>query len=137
MATPVDKNHKIDIVSQRRHVDYCIQAGAVAVGHFADASEFEKISDTDRTRLLEVCVDQVDGRVPFYAGITGKTSKDIIRYAREAEQKGADMIMTSIPLSTFIFFGGLSTGNRIIVGAIFLPARKISYPTISSPTIPL
>ncbi|MCF6223231.1 MAG: dihydrodipicolinate synthase family protein [Flavobacteriaceae bacterium] len=97
MATPVDKNHKIDLVSQRRHVDYCIQAGAVAVGHFAHASEFKKINDTDRTRLLEVCVDQVDGRVPFYAGVTGKTSKDIIRYAREAEQKGADMIMTSIP----------------------------------------
>ena len=97
MATPVDKNHKIDMVSQRRHVDYCIQAGAVAVGHFAHASEFKKISDYDRSRLMEVCVDQADGRVPFYAGVTGKTSKDIIRYAREAEQKGADLIMTSIP----------------------------------------
>ena len=38
---------------------------AVAVGHFAYASEFQKISDADRSRLLEVVVDQVDGRVPF------------------------------------------------------------------------
>ena len=97
MTTPVDKNHKIDLVSQRRHVDYCIQAGAVAIGHFAHASEFKKINDTDWTRLLEVCVNQVDGRVPFYAGITGRTSKDIIRFAHESEQKGADMIMTSLP----------------------------------------
>ena len=89
LATPVDKNYNIDMVSQRRHVDYCIQAGAVAVGHFAHASEFKKISDTDRTRLTEVVVDQVNGRVPFYAGVTGKTSADIIRYAREAEKKGA------------------------------------------------
>ena len=40
MATPVDNNFNVDMVSQRRHVDYCIQCGAVAVGHFAHASEF-------------------------------------------------------------------------------------------------
>ncbi len=44
MATPVDDNYKVDMVSQRRHVDYCIQTGAVAIGHFAHASEFKKIN---------------------------------------------------------------------------------------------
>ena len=97
MATPVDNDFKIDIVSQRRHVDYCIQTGAVAIGHFAHASEFKKISDTDRTLLLEVVVDQIKGRVPFFAGVTGKTSSETIKYAREAEEKGADIIMTSLP----------------------------------------
>lgn len=97
MATPVDNDLKVDLASQRRHVDYCIQCGAVAVGHFAYASEFQKINDTDRTRLLEVVVDQVGGRVPFFAGVTGKKSTDTLRYAREAEEKGADMIMVSLP----------------------------------------
>lgn len=97
MATPVDNNYKVDIVSQRRHVDYCIQCGAVAVGHFAHASEFKKISDADRSHLLEVVVDQVKGRVPFFAGVTGKTSAETIKYAKEAEKKGADIIMTSLP----------------------------------------
>ncbi len=97
MATPVDHDRKVDIVSQRRHVEYCIQCGAVAVGHFAYASEFKKISDADRTRLLEVVVDQVNGRVPFFAGVTGKTCADTLRYAREAEAKGADIIMVSLP----------------------------------------
>lgn len=97
MATPVDNNYKIDMKSQRRHVDYCIQSGAVAVGHFAHASEFKKISDIDRSRLLEVVVDHVDGRIPFFAGVTGKTSAETIKYAREAEERGADIIMTSLP----------------------------------------
>ncbi len=97
MATPVDDNGNVDLVSQRRHVEYCIQCGAVAVGHFAYASEFMKISDADRTRLLEVVIDQVGGRVPFFAGVTGKTSADTVRYAREAEAKGADIIMVSLP----------------------------------------
>jgi len=97
MATPVDNEYKVDLESQRRHVEYCIQCGAVAIGHFAYASEFQKISDTDRSRLLEVVVDQVDGRVPFFAGVTGKTSTDTLRYAREAEKAGADIIMVSLP----------------------------------------
>ncbi|MBI3119526.1 MAG: dihydrodipicolinate synthase family protein [Candidatus Hydrogenedentes bacterium] len=97
MATPVDNDYKVDLVSQRRLVDYCIQCGAVAVGHFANASEFKKISDPDRSRLLDVVAEQVNGRVPFFAGVTGKTSADILRYAREAQARGADLMMCALP----------------------------------------
>lgn len=97
MATPVTKDFQVDLESQRRHVEYCIQCGAVAIGHFAYASEFQKISDTDRTRLLEVVTEQVNGRVPFFAGVTGKTATDTLRYAKEASERGADLIMSSLP----------------------------------------
>ena len=97
MATPVDNDCNVDLASQRRHVEYCIQCGAVAVGHFAYASEFQKITDADRSRLLEVVIEQVDGRIPFFAGVTGKTRADTLRYAQEAEEAGADLIMVSLP----------------------------------------
>mgnify|MGYP002683156811 CR=1 FL=1 len=98
MATPVNADYELDLVSQRRQVEYCIQCGAVAVGHFAYASEFRKISDTDRSRLLDVVVEQVNGRIPFFAGITGKTRSDMLRYAREAEQRGAESPRSSTSL---------------------------------------
>ncbi|MCL4692879.1 MAG: dihydrodipicolinate synthase family protein, partial [Candidatus Hydrogenedentes bacterium] len=111
MATPVDAEYKVDIASQRRHVEYCIQSGAVAIGHFAYASEFQKISDADRSQLLDVVVEQVAGRIPFFAGVTGRTAVDTVRYAREAETRGADLIMVSLPFeeqldpeSTFTMF---------------------------------
>jgi 4-hydroxy-tetrahydrodipicolinate synthase len=97
MATPVDADYKVDFESQRRHVEYCIQCGAVAIGHFAYASEFQKIADADRTQLLEVVVEQVAGRVPFFAGVTGRTASDTVRYAKEAEARGADIVMVSLP----------------------------------------
>lgn len=97
MATPVDNDLRVDETSQRRHVEYCIQCGAVAVGHFAYASEFQKITDADRSRLLDLVVEQVNGRVPFFAGVTGKTRDDMLRYAREAEVRGADLIMPALP----------------------------------------
>ena len=97
MATPVDAEYKVDLASQRRHVEYCVQCGAVAIGHFAYASEFQKIGDADRSRLLDVVVEQVAGRVPFFAGVTGKTAADTVRYSTEAEARGADIIMVSLP----------------------------------------
>ncbi len=97
MATPVDAAYKVDLESQRREVEYCIQCGAVALGHFAYASEFQKIGESDRARLLDVVVNEIDGRVPFFAGVTGKTAADTVRYAKEAEARGADIVMVSLP----------------------------------------
>ena len=108
-------------MSQRRHVEYCIQCGAVAVGHFAYASEFQKISDSDRSRLLDVVVEQVAGRVPFFAGVTGRTSADMVRYAREAEQRGADLIMPSLPYEEKLDQKGALTLFREMAAAVSTP----------------
>ncbi|GMW03788.1 MAG: dihydrodipicolinate synthase family protein [Candidatus Hydrogenedentota bacterium] len=100
LATPVDAEYKVDLASLRREIDYCVQCGAAAIGHFAYASEFQKISDSDRSRMTDVAVEHIAGRVPFYAGVTGKTSSDTLRYAKEAAAKGADLIMCSLPYET-------------------------------------
>ena len=121
MATPVDDSYKVDEASQRRHVEYCIQCGAVAVGHFAYASEFQKIADSDRSFLLDVVVDQVGGRVPFFAGVTGRTGEDMLRYAREAEQRGADLIMPSLPYEEKLDQEGALSLFRKIGGEVALP----------------
>jgi dihydrodipicolinate synthase/N-acetylneuraminate lyase len=121
MATPVDREYKVDIASQRRHVEYCIQCGAVAVGHFAYASEFQKIADADRSRLLEAVVDQIGGRVPFFAGVTGRTSADMVRYTREAEQRGADIIMPSLPYEENLEREGALALFRELAAAVSLP----------------
>ncbi len=121
MATPVDADHRVDLSSQRRHVEYCIQCGAVAVGHFAYASEFKKISDDDRSRLLDVVVDQVHGRVRFFAGVTGKTCADTQRNAREAERAGADLIMASLPYEEQLDQAGARAMFSEIAAAVTLP----------------
>ena len=51
LPTAITPDGKIDEKSQRRLVQYVLQCGAVAIGHFGFASEFHKISDNDRTLL--------------------------------------------------------------------------------------
>lgn len=121
MATPVHPDNTLDVESQRRHVEYCIKCGAVAVGHFAYASEFKKISESDRSRILDIVVEQVNGRVPFFAGVTGRTCADMLRYAREAERRGADFIMPSLPYDEEVDQKGALSLFSDLASAVSLP----------------
>lgn len=98
LPTAITPDGKIDENSQRRLIQYALQCGAVAIGHFGFASEFHKISDVDRCKLTKIIIDEVGGRVPVFIGVTAQGFDVAINYAREAEQLGADIIMAALPL---------------------------------------
>ncbi|MCP4640855.1 MAG: dihydrodipicolinate synthase family protein [bacterium] len=97
MPTVVTESGGLDTGSQKRVIDYCIDSGAVAIGHFGIASEFHKLSDEDRRVLTNLIVDHVAGRVPVFIGITAPSDRIMVDYAREAESLGADLLMVSLP----------------------------------------
>ena len=97
MPTAVTPTGELDEASQRRVVQYCLKCGAVAIGHFGIASEYHKIANRDRRRLIELIVDEVAGRVPVFIGVTSPSVDISLAYAREAQQLGAEMIMASLP----------------------------------------
>ena len=115
LPTAITPGGKIDEKSQRRLVRYAIKCGAVAIGHFGFASEFHKISDVDRRMLIKIIINEVDGKVPVFIGVTAQSFDIALNYAKEAEQLGADIIMAALPLinlpsrdETYIFFKSLS-----------------------------
>jgi len=97
MPTAITESGDLDERSQRRLVQYCMKCGAVAIGHFGFASEFYKVSDPDRRRLIEVIVEEVNGEAPVFIGVTAPSHRIAVKYAREAQDLGADMLMAGIP----------------------------------------
>jgi len=97
MPTAITERGSLDESGQRRVIDYCLENGAVALGHFGYASEFYKIADPDRRRLIELIVEHVKGRVPVFIGVTGLSNRIMTEYARQAEDLGADLLMVSLP----------------------------------------
>ena len=100
MPTAITADGELDETSQRRLVAYCLQCGAVAIGHFGFASEYHKISDPQRRRLIELIVEEVGGRVPVFIGVTAEGRHAAEAYAREAEALGADLLMATLPFRT-------------------------------------
>ncbi len=116
LPTAISPDGKIDENSQRRLVQYALKCGAVAIGHFGFASEFHKISDSDRTLLTKIIIDETAGRVPVFIGVTAQGFDVALKYAKEAEQLGADIIMAALPLinlptqdEAYKFYNVLST----------------------------
>jgi 4-hydroxy-tetrahydrodipicolinate synthase len=97
LPTAITESGAVDEASQRRLVQYCLKCGAVAIGHLGGASEFYKVGDDDRSRLIEIVVDETAGRVPVFIGVTATTTRIAVAYAREAVRLGADMIMAASP----------------------------------------
>jgi len=132
MPTAVRSTGEIDQVSQRRLVRYCLDNGAVAIGHFGIASEFHKIGDADRRLLTDIIIDEVAGKVPVFLGVTAPGVKTAIQYARLAEQQGADMIMAALPYVNLPDAGGAESYYRALSEATSLPIIVQDTPAGSS-----
>jgi dihydrodipicolinate synthase/N-acetylneuraminate lyase len=97
MPTAITESCELDETSQRRVIRYCLDCGAAAIGHFGYASEFHKISDRQRRRLIEIIVDEVADRVPVFIGVTATAVHIAVQYAKEAESLGGNLIMATLP----------------------------------------
>ncbi|MBX3440061.1 MAG: dihydrodipicolinate synthase family protein [Planctomycetaceae bacterium] len=131
LPTAIDSSGIIDEASQRRLVQYCLQYGAAAIGHFGIASEFHKIGDRDRRRLTEIIVDEVAGRVPVFLGVTALGTGTAVELAQLAEEQGADLIMAALPYmnvpdaaGAFAYYRALSEGTRLPIIVQDTPASS-------------
>lgn len=97
LPTAITEDGDIDQISERRLVSYCLQNSARAIGHLAGASEINKLSESDRNTLIEVLIDEVNGRVPVFIGVTAPSKRVAVRYALQAQKLGADLLMAALP----------------------------------------
>lgn len=97
LPTPVSGKGEIcreDLVSL---VDYCLGAGAVAVGHLAGASEYIAVGREDRETIIRCVVGAAKGRLPVFIGAAACSVQDSVYNAKAAQDLGADMIMLCSP----------------------------------------
>ncbi|MBL8848044.1 MAG: dihydrodipicolinate synthase family protein [Planctomycetaceae bacterium] len=131
MPTAIHQNGAVDETSQRRLVRYCLEHRAAAIGHFGIASEFHKVSDSDRRLLTDIIVDEVSGRVPVFLGVTALGTKTAVEYAQLAEQQGADLIMAALPYVNLPDKAGAFAYYRTLAEATKLPIIVQDTPTSS------
>jgi dihydrodipicolinate synthase/N-acetylneuraminate lyase len=96
LLTPFDARQRIDEDSLRSEVDFVIGAGVHGVG-LALGSEILKLTESERTRLITVVVEQVHGRVPLVVNTGAQASLTAALYSRQAEDLGASAVMCLPP----------------------------------------
>ncbi|MGH7056589.1 MAG: dihydrodipicolinate synthase family protein [Acetobacteraceae bacterium] len=97
VPTTFDAAGELDLKSQRRAVDFMIDAGSNGLAILANYSEQFVVSDAERERLTNVVLEHVAGRLPVVVTTTHFSTRIAIGRNRAAKAAGAAMAMLMAP----------------------------------------
>ncbi|KAB7733137.1 dihydrodipicolinate synthase family protein [Rudanella paleaurantiibacter] len=97
IPTPFTEQEEIDENALRNLVDFAIAGGIGAACLPAYASEFYKLTDDEKLRVVRVAVDHAAGRMKVVAQSNHPSLKVAIRLAQANVDAGADVISLAVP----------------------------------------
>jgi 4-hydroxy-tetrahydrodipicolinate synthase len=95
--TPFDEDDKIDTEVFRDELQFSMEAGATGFCLPIMGSEFHVLSESERQELVRIAIDEARGRVPVIANCAATSIPLAVRYAKEAEDMGADGLIAMPP----------------------------------------
>ena len=88
---------ELDLASQKRCVDFMIDAGSNGLCILANFSEQFVLADDERELLTKAILEHVAGRVPVIVTTTHFSTRVCIERSRRAQAMGAAMVMVMPP----------------------------------------
>jgi dihydrodipicolinate synthase/N-acetylneuraminate lyase len=95
--TTFTETGELDLASQKRCVDFMIDAGSQGICILANFSEQFALSDDERELLTRTILEHVAGRVPVIVTTTHFGSRVCAQRSRRAQDMGAAMVMVMPP----------------------------------------
>jgi 4-hydroxy-tetrahydrodipicolinate synthase len=97
VVTPFNSDGTLDEKSLRKLVDFQVDGGVEGLVPCGTTGESVTMSLEEQKRVVEVVLEQVDGRVAVVAGAGGNATDKVVSAAREMESLGADAILSVVP----------------------------------------
>jgi 4-hydroxy-tetrahydrodipicolinate synthase len=97
MVTPFNSDESLDEGALRVIVDYLIDAGVHGLFPAGSQSEFYALSIDEKKRIMEIVVEQANGRVFVMPGTGAVTTRESIDLTRYAQTCGADAVSVITP----------------------------------------
>ncbi len=136
LATPFDRQGQLNLGALRELVDGQLAAGIHGLIPCGSTGEFTALTLEERMRVVEIVIEQANGRAPVVPQ-TGHTSTAVaIELSRHAQRAGADAIMVVHPyyepLSLDEVFGYFAD----IAAAVDLPLMVYNIPSCTGMNLP-
>jgi 4-hydroxy-tetrahydrodipicolinate synthase len=97
IPTPLTDGGRIDEVSLRKIIDYEMENGCFGVGVTAAIGEGYLLSRADIDKVVGVALKHLNGRGPLMVGAPALGTREAIDKCKQAEDLGADAILTFNP----------------------------------------
>ncbi|MDK2897664.1 MAG: 4-hydroxy-tetrahydrodipicolinate synthase [Candidatus Atribacteria bacterium] len=97
MVTPFKENEELNEQALHKLINYLIENGVHGIFAIGGQGEFYALSFEEKKRIMEIVVEEVNGRVPVYVGTGAITTREVIRLNKIAEQVGVDAVSIITP----------------------------------------
>jgi 4-hydroxy-tetrahydrodipicolinate synthase len=96
LVTPFDEDDDVDEVAYRELIRFLLPHvnGVVPCG---TTGEFSYMTMEEKTRAIEICLDEVDGRVPVIAGTGTMSTRETVKLTAWAKEAGASAALVVAP----------------------------------------
>src|SRR5262252_2672133 len=121
LITPFRTNLSLDEDALRRLVRRQIDAGINFLVPCGTTGESPTLTRAEHLRVVEITLEEANGRTPVLAGAGGYNTHEVIELARELERMGADGILSVTPYYNKPTQEGLFQHYQAIADAIHIP----------------
>lgn len=97
LITPFTTSGAIDEPALRRLVDAQIEAGIDGIVPMGTTGESPTVTHTENVKVVEIVVDQANGRVPIIAGTGSNSTSEAVDMTKQAKAIGADASLQVAP----------------------------------------
>ena len=128
ILTPMNEDESVNLDALRVQIDRMIDAGVHGIFCFGTNGEGYILTDEEKEAVLEATVEQVNGRVPVYAGTGCVSTAATIRMSQRAKAIGADALSVITPWFAAASQTDLYEHYRAVAQAVDLPMILYNIP---------
>lgn len=130
LITPF-KNGGIDEDAFRHLVDWQIGQGTHGLVPVGTTGESPTLSHEEHKRVVELCIEAADGRVPVIAGAGSNSTAEAVELTKHAEEAGASAVLVVTPYYNKPTQEGLYQHYKAINDAADIPIIIYNIPSRS------
>jgi 4-hydroxy-tetrahydrodipicolinate synthase len=128
LVTPFQQNGTIDEPALRALVDWQLAEGIHFLVPCGSTGEAATLAPEEHRRVVEVVIEQVNGRVPVVAGAGSNDTRRAIAMSREMEAVGATHLLHVSPMYNKPPQRGIEAHFRAIAEAVRIPIVVYNVP---------
>lgn len=121
LETPFTANDEMDEEDLAREADFSVRGGAHGLVWPQLAAEFYLLCEEERVHGAEAVIRAAAGRRPVVIGVQAPTKELAVRFARDAERKGADAVIALPPYLGHADLDTTADYYRALAAAVKLP----------------
>ena len=129
MITPFDENGNIDEEGFRSNINFLIEQGVSGLVGAGTTGESATLSHEEHQNVIEILVDEVNGRVDTVAGTGSNATSEALSLTKHAHDVGADSALLITPYYNKPQQHAMIEHYRIIAETVDIPIIAYNVPS--------